>query len=197
MFIRRLGLAEGHLPGAAHLIQLAYLRLRGFVLAVMGCVLCLTAMGAEELRVWHPMPVCFVEPTPDGDSTKQCLEFLDEHWFPPKEIFFAQDLMSLACIVLSLALAFISFALWILFYNARPKNTLLNFFWVGGVLNVLPSFTILIPLLWNMHSLLANEEIKFPTDFRLPALPYEETLGLSIYGLVLISISKPKSRRCP
>nr|XP_008105430.1 PREDICTED: claudin-34 [Anolis carolinensis] len=117
---RKLGLADGKFPDAAWLIHLAYIRLIGFTFAAIGWILCLTAMGVVEWRVWYLMPgtstekirigiwgVCFMEPTPDGDSRKQCLEFLDEHLSLPNEIFLAQDLMSLICIVASLALSFL------------------------------------------------------------------------------------------
>uniref|UniRef100_A0A803T569 Claudin 34 n=1 Tax=Anolis carolinensis TaxID=28377 RepID=A0A803T569_ANOCA len=191
---RKLGLADGNFPDAAQLIHLAYIRLIGFTFAAIGWILCVTAIEAEEWRVWHLKPgtstekiwigiwgVCFMEHTPDGDSRKQCLEFLDEHLSLPMEIFLAQDLMSLVFIVASLALSFLSFALWKLFHKGKPKNVLINFFCIGGVLNFLTSFIILIPLLWNMYSVLVNDSINFPDYFQLPVLPYEQNVGFAIY----------------
>uniref|UniRef100_A0A803TD76 Uncharacterized protein n=1 Tax=Anolis carolinensis TaxID=28377 RepID=A0A803TD76_ANOCA len=151
------------------------------IYVVIGWVLCLIATGADEWRVWHSKDVsgtstakiwtgiwrvCFVGNPPEGEPTKrQCQEFLEQHWSLPMEILIAQDLMPFANVVLSLALVCMSFALWNVFHNVRPEKLLLTFFRVGGVLNLLSGVIILIPLLWNMYSVVINERIVFPGDF--------------------------------
>uniref|UniRef100_A0A803TSU0 Uncharacterized protein n=1 Tax=Anolis carolinensis TaxID=28377 RepID=A0A803TSU0_ANOCA len=185
-----------HCSSAARLLQLAYIRLCGLLLAVIGWVLCLTATGADEWRVWHSKDVpgtspakiwvgiwkvCFVDNPPEGEPTRQCQEFLEQHQSLPTEILIAQDLMPFASVVLSLAIACISFALWNIFHNVRPEKVFLAFFRVGGALTLLSAFITLIPVLWNMYSVVSNERIVFPSDFSLPALPNEQTVGFPIY----------------
>nr|XP_060623090.1 claudin-34 [Anolis sagrei ordinatus] len=194
---QRLGLVEDNSPAAAQLIGLASMRLCGLILAAIGWILCITATGADEWRVWHTTNVpgistgklwvgiwrvCFMVDLHDGEPMKMhCLEFLEQYGTLPKEIFIAQDLMSLASVVLALAVAFMSFALWNVLKNVRQKHVLLIFFRVGGVLTLLSGLIILLPLLWNMYSVLANDGIEFPYPFHLPYLPYEQTVGFAIY----------------
>uniref|UniRef100_A0A803T094 Claudin 34 n=1 Tax=Anolis carolinensis TaxID=28377 RepID=A0A803T094_ANOCA len=197
----KMGLAEGNFPDAARLVHLAYIRLIAFIFMAIGWALCLMATGGEEWRVWDPRPgtgmekmwigiwgVCFVgPPPPDKPKVMQCLEFQDEHFSLPTEIFIAQDLMPLASILASLALAFVSFTLWNLYHKGRPKNFLLIFLWVGGILSLLSGAVSLIPLLWNMHSVIVNEGIVFPESFHLPYLPNEQNIGFAIYAGIVAS----------
>uniref|UniRef100_A0A803TBM4 Uncharacterized protein n=1 Tax=Anolis carolinensis TaxID=28377 RepID=A0A803TBM4_ANOCA len=177
-------------------IQLTYIRLCGLLLAVIGWVLCVIATGADEWRVWHSKDVpgtspakiwvgiwrvCFVDHPPEGEPTRQCQEFLEQHQSLPTEILIAQDLMPFAIVVLSLALVCMFFALWNVFRNARPEKVFLTFFRVGGVLILMSAFIIFIPLMWNIYSVMVNERIVFPGDFSLPALPNEQTVGFPIY----------------
>ncbi|XP_062831340.1 claudin-34 [Anolis carolinensis] len=206
---KRLCLEEDNSPAAAQLIRLTYMRICGLILEAIGWLLCITATGADEWRVWHSnnLPgisngklwigiwrVCFIVDLHDDEPMKMhCLEFLEQYKSLPKEIFIAQDLMSLASVVLSLAMAFMSFALWNVFKNVRQKNVLLILFRVGGILTLLSGLIILLPLSWNMYNVIANEGILFPEPFNLPYLPYEQTVGFAIYvgfsasGILILS----------
>ncbi|KAH0624684.1 hypothetical protein JD844_032387 [Phrynosoma platyrhinos] len=182
---------------ATWLNQVSYIHLGGLFLAVVGWILCVISTAADEWRIWvvEGIPgissdkiwigiwrACFIVDAQDDEPMrKQCLEFLEQYTNLPKEIFIAQDLMSLASVVQSLAISFMSFALWNVFKNAKQKKVLFTFFTIGGILNLISGIIIFVPLSWNLHSVLTEKGIDFPVPFLLPFLPKKQKVGFAIY----------------
>ncbi|XP_042312435.1 claudin-34 [Sceloporus undulatus] len=177
--------------------QVSCIHLGGLFFAVVGWILCVISTAVDEWRLWiiEDVPgissgkiwigiwrTCFmVDAQNDEPMKKECLEFLEQYSSLPKEIFIAQDLMSLASVVQSLAISFMSFALWNVFKNAKQKKVLFTFFTIGGILNLISGIIIFVPLSWNLHSVLTGKGIDFPVPFLLPYLPKKQDVGVAIY----------------
>uniref|UniRef100_A0A8D2KUG0 Uncharacterized protein n=1 Tax=Varanus komodoensis TaxID=61221 RepID=A0A8D2KUG0_VARKO len=168
----------------------------GLFLAILGWIMCVTSTAVEQWRVWHVhnvtgissgivwigiWKVCFMKDATEKNKYFYCEEFTDEHKTLPKEIFIAQDLMALASIVNALAISFMSFALWNVFKTTKQKEALITFFTIGGILNLAAGVIVSIPISWNLHSVLAKEEIEFPEFFQLPRAPKDQYVGTAIY----------------
>ncbi|XP_062983750.1 claudin-34 [Elgaria multicarinata webbii] len=167
------------------------------LLAIIGWILCIISTAGVQWRVWHVdnvtgissgivwvgiWKVCFRhDATPDRNTYLHCEDFTENYRTLPKEIFIAQDLMALASIVNALAIGFMSFALWNVFKNTKQKKALITFFTIGGILNFTSGLIVLVPLSWNLHSVLAKEEIEFPDSFQLPRIPKDQSVGVAIY----------------
>lgn len=179
------------------LAQISCYRLCGLLLALIGWSMCIISTAGDQWRVWHieHMPgvssarlwvgiwrVCFIQDATDEENIHlHCEEFTEEYRTLPKEIFIAQDLMSLAAIVQSLAMGFMVFALWKVHKDAKQKKVLFTFFTIGSILNLISGIIILVPVSWNLYSILMKEGIEFPEFFVLPHSPKEQYVGSAIY----------------
>ncbi|XP_020642426.2 claudin-34 [Pogona vitticeps] len=205
---------------SAWLAQVSCFRFCGFLLAIIGWSMCLMSTAGTQWRVWDIERIpgisserlwigiwraCFIHDKPVEKLYLHCEEFTEEYRTLPKEIFIAQDLMSLAAILQSLAIGFMAFALWNVFKSEKHKKVLFTSFSIGGILNLISAMITLVPISWNLYSVLMNESIEFPEFFVLPESPKEQYVGSAIYegyvasGFMLSSgiviLSKKCSRR--
>ncbi|KAM6448146.1 claudin-34 isoform 1-T3 [Liasis olivaceus] len=171
-------------------------QLCGYLLSILGWIMCVTSTAAEQWRIWHVenvidnpsgvvwvgiWRVCYMYGTNSENIFLRCEDFTEDYKTLPKEIFLAQDLMSLGCIVGAVAICFMTFALWNVFKTITQKTFLLTFFSLGGILNLMAGIMILIPISWNLYSILNNAGIVFPEFFRVPTFPKEQQVGAAIY----------------
>ncbi|KAJ7319611.1 hypothetical protein JRQ81_019122 [Phrynocephalus forsythii] len=205
---------------ATWLAQVSRFHFFGLLLALIGWSLCIMSTAGTQWRVWHIerkpgitsdrlwigiWRVCFIQDNPIDDSIDlHCEEFTEEYRTLPKEIFVAQDLMSLAAILQSLAISFMTFAI---FKGAKQKKALLPFFTIGGILNLISGIITLVPISWNLYSVLKKKGIEFPEFFVLPHSPKEQYAGSAIYmgyvastfllssGIVILSKTCWRSRK--
>ncbi|XP_061485673.1 claudin-34-like [Rhineura floridana] len=188
------------------------LQLCAFVLSILAWIMCISSTATGNWREWHVenrkeitngimfigiWNVCYGHAPNEleEDSYWHCKEFTEQYPTLPKEIFIAQDLMSLASIVNAVAIGFMSFALYNVFKPVKHKNFIFIFFGLGAALNSSAGILVLIPVSWNMYSVLQGQEIHFPISFQLPKVPRKQHIGASIYmgyiaaGLELLSAS--------
>ncbi|XP_029138935.1 claudin-34-like [Protobothrops mucrosquamatus] len=171
-------------------------QLGGYFLGILGSIMCITSTATEHWRIWHvesqdgmyPGVVwigiwraCYLRSTHPEKRYVHCEEFTEDLRMLPKEIFLAQDLMTLSCIVGAVAITLMSFALGIVVKEIRQKKNLFTLFTVGGFLNFLAGIMVFIPIFWNLHSILENRDIQFPESFKMPTLPKSQEVGAAIY----------------
>ncbi|TFK10239.1 Claudin-34 [Platysternon megacephalum] len=175
----------------------SHIPLLGFVLSVLGWILCVISIGLIQWRVWHVdnttiissgtiwigiWDVCFTlnPELANGSSLMLCQSFTTQNTFIPSEIFVAQDLLMLATIMEAVAISFTLFALWSVYKKQLKKHYSLVFFLTGGLLNIISSVFILIPVSWNLHSIIKNRSIAFPPPYHLPSTPKSQKVGAAI-----------------
>ncbi|XP_026558980.1 claudin-34-like [Pseudonaja textilis] len=171
-------------------------QLGGYFLGILGSIMCITSTANERWRIWHvesedglyPGVVwvgiwraCYLHSTHPENRYIHCEEFTENMLLLPKEIFLAQDLMTLSCIVGAVAITIMSFALGIIVKDIGQKKNLFTLFSVGGLLNFLAGILVLIPIFWNLHSILENRNVKFPESFKMPTIPKYQEVGAAIY----------------
>uniref|UniRef100_A0A674I4I8 Claudin 34 n=1 Tax=Terrapene triunguis TaxID=2587831 RepID=A0A674I4I8_9SAUR len=152
-----------------------------FAFGTTGWILCTVSMGLVEWRVWHVDNTTIIS---SGIAWvgiwKVCFISYLHNTFSPSEIFVAQDLLMLATIMEAVAIGFTLFALWGVYKKELKKHYSLVFFLTGGLLNILSSVLILIPVSWNLHSIMKNRSIAFPPSYHLPSTPKSQKVGAAI-----------------
>ncbi|XP_070808212.1 claudin-4-like [Pituophis catenifer annectens] len=171
-------------------------QLGGYFLGILGSIMCIASTAIECWRKWHVesqdglypgvvwvgiWKACYLHSTHPENRYIHCEEFTEDLMMLPKEIFLAQDLMTLSCIVGAVAITVMSFALGIVVKDIGHTHRLFILFSVGGFLNFVAGIMVLIPIFWNLHSILENRHIVFPEFFKMPTVPKHQEVGPAIY----------------
>ncbi|CAM4438521.1 unnamed protein product [Lepidochelys kempii] len=186
------------------LVITSHIQLFGFVLSIFGWILCVISIGFIQWRVWHVdnttiissgtiwigiWEVCFTlnPELANGSSLMLCQRFTPQNTFIPSEIFVAQDLLMLAIIMEAVAIGSTLFTLWNVYKKELKKQYILVFVLTAGLLNITSSVFILIPVSWNLHSIMKNHSIAFPPSYHLPSTPKSQKVGAAIpVGLISV-----------
>lgn len=202
-----------------YLSHSAQAQLGALPLGLLGWTLLAVALGLVEWRMWISSSVasgiawvgvwraCFHthsnEVTP-GFLILHCSNIDFSAAFTPPEICAAQVLMLVA---VGLGLFGNSCALYALrnaFFGIKPRTHLA--FLVGGASNLAAAILALIPLVWNLVSVLTNRSITFPPEFKLPESPDEQRVGGAVWaglvgvalmvvmGMIFVTYKLPKER---
>lgn len=183
---------------ASFLAQTSPFELCGFFLAFIGWCFCISSVSLGQWRQWYIenttefqsgvmwigiWDVCYdTNPSDSSDYFDiTCKPLEGANNFLPKEIYIAQDLMSLCAVVETLAIGFVFFAYWNSIKNGNKMGITVNFFNIGGFLNISSGIMVLVPVTWNMVSVLNNKTIKFPASFNMPSHPKRQQVGLAIH----------------
>ncbi|KAM3875779.1 claudin-34 [Diretmus argenteus] len=174
----------------AHTAHCQFLGLLGGVVA--WCLVMLTA-GLNEWRQWHMDDVSVV---PSGvawvgiwracyySHVRPEFEFCQTiditEGFVPVEISVAQVLMVVAIICGLAANVTAASTMRLVYFSIEDRGDLRRWFLAAGTLYVLTGVTSLVPLVWNMYSVLANSTIDFPPEFFFPAAPDSQEVGSAI-----------------
>ncbi|XP_053312849.1 claudin-34 [Spea bombifrons] len=180
-----------------YLAHTAHLQLAGFAFATVGWILSSVTTGLVQWRVWHVANTtiitsgiawigiwrtCFFSQVlvSPNQEIMYCQEFSVTDSFIPVEIFVAQGLMVVAIILGATGKAFAACGLRNV-YQGSSRITLIHYwFTVGGILNLLSSFCIIIPVAWNLHSVINNYGISFPSTYDMPSSPETQEVGAAI-----------------
>ncbi|GAA6084540.1 claudin-34 [Tachysurus ichikawai] len=171
---------------------MAHWQFFGLVLAVLGLILMIATTGVDDWRVWYVDDVsvitsgtawvgiwraCFYSSI--LDSAKFCRRISITDSFIPPEIAAAQ-VLSMTAVPVGIAANLIAgYAMRLAYFNIDGGHVRL-FFFSAGALYFLTATCSLIPVFWNMNSVLENHTIDFPPEFLLPPAPYKQELGLGI-----------------
>ncbi|XP_053560599.1 claudin-34 [Bombina bombina] len=180
-----------------YLANTANLQLAGFAIVTMGWVLGCISTGLVQWRVWHVenttiitsgiawigiWRACFFSQTLVSTNlrTMYCHEFSAMDSFLPYEIFFAQGLMVTAIILGAAGKALCMFALKNVYQNSSNLSLTTRCFTIGGILDLIAGLCIIIPVAWNLHSVVNNFSISFPSTYYMPTKPEKQEIGAAL-----------------
>lgn len=191
-----------------YLAHTAHAQLCALWLSCVGWALTGVALGLIQWRVWLVSDrevissgvawvgvwrTCFNSHTlvSPGFKVMHCSYISPTEAYTPPEIVTAQVLMLLSLLVGLCGNAGGVYALRNIYFG-REKNLNICFF-TAGALCLLAAVMSLIPLMWNLSSVVTNQTIGFPSEFRMPPAPVSQHVGCGIgvgmVGTVLMIIS--------
>ncbi|XP_056416788.1 claudin-34 [Hyla sarda] len=180
-----------------YLANTANLQMAGFAISTVGWILGSISTGLVQWRVWHIANTtiissgtawigiwrtCFfshVLVSPDL-KTMYCQYYSVTDSFLPKEILVAQGLMLVAIILGAAGKAVCVFGLKNVYQGTSQVSVIPRWFTAGGILILLSSISIIVPVAWNMHSVVSNSSIPFPSTFDIPSSPEKQEVGAGI-----------------
>ncbi|KAF7658555.1 hypothetical protein LDENG_00010620 [Lucifuga dentata] len=190
-----------------YLAQTAHLQFVGLMIGFIAWILTTATTGLNEWRIWHVdnvsvvtsgmawvgiWRVCFYSHVVGSHSQLPTTEFchgigISDH-FVPVEIPVAQVLMMLAVICGLAGNILAVVAMRMAYFSVEDRSHIKLIFPLAGTLYVLTAMCSLVPLLWNMSSVMTNSTIDFPPEFLLPAAPVSQEVGSAI-GLGILASS--------
>ncbi len=192
-----------------YLAHTANAQLGALWLGCVGWTITAVALGLIQWRVWHVSHsevissgvawvgiwrVCFNSHTlvTPGFMVMHCKRISLTEAFTPPDIVTAQVVMLLSLLVGLFGNAGGVYALRNIYFGMENSPIRLTFF-TTGVLCLLAAVMSLIPLLWNLASVVTNQTIAFPPEFKMPHAPDSQYVGsgirVGIVGSVLMFIS--------
>ncbi|TRY58470.1 hypothetical protein DNTS_002079, partial [Danionella cerebrum] len=148
--------------------------------------------GVAWIGVWR---ACFNSHILDSAEICKSISLTDS--FTPPEIAAAQVLCMVAVGVGAVANLLAGFAVRRAMFGVNSGHVRLVFV-MAGFFYWLTAACSLVPVIWNMNSVLSNQTIDFPPDFFLPSSPIKQEVGPGIgFGIssacaLLISIRNQK-----
>ncbi|XP_071368616.1 claudin-34 [Centroberyx affinis] len=189
-----------------YLAHTAHWQFLGLALGVVAWILTMITAGLNEWRLWYVADLsvvtsgvawvgiwraCFYSHALPEMEFCRSIGIADG--FVPVEISAAQALMAAAIVCGLAGNISAAFAMRMVYFSVENRGHIRLVFSVTGALYVLTGLCSLVPLLWNMSSVLTNSTIDFPPDFLLPAAPVSQgvgsAIGVGIVASVLIIIS--------
>ncbi|XP_038571239.1 claudin-34-like [Micropterus salmoides] len=148
--------------------------------------------GVAWVGVWR---VCFNSHTlvTPGFKVMYCKSISLTEDFTPPDIVAGQVLMILSLLVGLCGNAGGVYALRNVYFGIEKSSPIRLGFFTAGALCLLAAVMSLIPLLWNLCSVVTNQTIKFPPEFKMPQAPESQHVGSGIgagmVGTVLMIVS--------
>lgn len=178
-----------------YLAHTGHAQLGGLWLGFVGCTLTAVALGLIQWRVWLVSDrevissgvawvgiwrACFNSRTlvTPGFKVMHCKYISLTDAFTPPEIVAGQVLMFLSVLVGLCGNAGGVYALRNVYFGME-NNSPIPFF-TSGALSLMAAIMSLIPLLWNLSSVVTNQTIKFPPEFQMPQAPDSQYVGCGI-----------------
>lgn len=204
----------------AYLAHSAHYQFVGLVLGFVGWIITACISGVNDWRIWYVddqstitgglawvgvWRACFNSHVLGSSEFCKSIGLTDS--FTPPEIAAAQILCMTAIGVGVAANLLAGYAVRNAYFGIDGGHVRLAFV-MAGSLYWLTAACSLVPVLWNMSSVLANLTIDFPSDFYLPPAPLKQDVGpgigfgigssvmLIISGLLLLCYNHPgKTKR--
>ncbi|KAF1386184.1 hypothetical protein PFLUV_G00115520 [Perca fluviatilis] len=189
-----------------YLAHTAHRQFLGLMAGVMAWILIMTTTGLNEWRLWYVADesvitsgvawvgiwrACFYSHVLPRIENCQSIGISDP--FAPAEIPVAQVLMVLALICGLVGNITAAVAVRMVYFSIENRRNIRLVFVLAGTLYVLTGTLSLVPLMWNMSSVLKNSTIGFPPEFHLPAAPVRQqvgsAIGVGIFASILMLIS--------
>lgn len=176
-----------------YLAHTAHSQFLGLVLGFLAWIFIMVTAGLNEWRLWHvedaPLitsgvawvgiwRVCFHSQA--LSQVENCRSIGISAPFAPAEIPTAQVLMMLGVISGLAANVCGAVAMRLAYFSVRNRRNMRLVFRLAGALYLLTGGMCLVPLLWNMSSVLKNNTIDFPPEFQLPSAPVRQHVGSAI-----------------
>ncbi|KAF7205026.1 claudin-34 [Nothobranchius furzeri] len=184
----------------------AHWQFLGLITGFVAWILTMATAGINEWRLWYVADVsvitsgvawvgiwraCFYSHVLPRTENCQSISILDT--FVPAEIHLAQVLMMLAVISGLVGNVSAAVAMRMAYFSVENRSNIRMVFVMTGVLYLLTATISLVPLVWNMTSVLNNSTIDFPPEFYLPVAPVRQSvgsaIGMGIFASILMLIS--------
>ncbi|KAF6734897.1 Claudin-34 [Oryzias melastigma] len=193
-----------------YLAHTAHVQFGALWMAFIGWTFTAVALGLIQWRVWLVSGsdvitsgvvwvglwrTCFNSHTEvsEGLAIMHCKFISLTETFTPPEVAAGQVLMLLSLIVGLCGNAGGVYAMRNAYFGVKEYSCVRLGFVVTGAFCLLAAVMSLIPLLWNLSSVVANQTIHFPPEFRLPQAPESQHVGCGIWvgmvGTVLMGVS--------
>ncbi|XP_041638292.1 claudin-34-like [Cheilinus undulatus] len=194
----------------AYLAHTAHAQLIALWLGFMGWTLMAVAPGLVQWRVWRVSDTevissgvawvgiwraCFNSHTvvTPGFLVMHCEDIRLSEAFTPPEMAAGQVLMLLSVLVGLCGNAGGVYAMRNIYFGMERNSLIRLAFLITGVLSLLAAVMALIPLLWNIHSVVTNQTVDFPARFKMPPAPDSQQVGggirVGMAGSILMVIS--------
>lgn len=189
-----------------YLTHTAHSQFLGLVLGFLAWIFIMITTGLNEWRLWQVDNVsvitsgvawvgiwraCFYSHV--LPQMENCQSISISAPFVPVEIPVAQVLMMLAVISGLAANIFGAIAMRLAYFSVKNRRNMRLVFMLAGMLYLLTGGMCLVPLLWNMTSVLKNNTIDFPPEFQLPPAPVRQhigsAIGVGIFASIVILLS--------
>lgn len=202
----------------AYLAQSVHRQFVGLVFGFVGWIMMASISGVNDWRIWYVdnrtvitgglawvgvWRACFNSHILDSAEICNSIGLTDS--FTPPEIAAAQVLCMTAIGVGVVANLVAGYAVRNATLGVDGGRVRLAFV-MAGSLYWLTAVCTLVPVIWNMSSVLANLTIDFPPDFYLPSAPVKQKVGpgigfgigsaclLIVSGLLLLCYRYPKTK---
>ncbi|XP_046892674.1 claudin-34-like [Hypomesus transpacificus] len=192
--------------GSVYLAHTAHWQLLGLMVGCSGWILTMVTAGLNEWRRWYVSDVtvvtsglawvgiwkaCFYSHA--LPTLEVCRNMGISEEFVPLEISMAQVLVMLAVVVGLAGNVAASFAMRNVYHTVENRDNTRLLFSLAGTLYMFTAWCSLLPLFWNMSSVLTNRTIDFPPEFQLPSAPVRQEvgygIGVGIFASVLVLVS--------
>ncbi|XP_030600260.1 claudin-34-like [Archocentrus centrarchus] len=193
-----------------YLAHTAHAQFGALWLACLGWMLTGVALGLIQWRVWHVSDrevissgvawvglwrACFNSYTvvSEGFRIMYCRYIRLTDSFTPPEIAAGQVLMLLSLLVGLCGNAGGVYSMRNAYFGKGKISLIRPGFIFTGALCLLAAGTSLVPLLWNLSTVVTNQTINFPPEFKLPPAPESQHVGggiaVGIVGSTLMIVS--------
>uniref|UniRef100_A0A3Q1EAN5 Uncharacterized protein n=1 Tax=Acanthochromis polyacanthus TaxID=80966 RepID=A0A3Q1EAN5_9TELE len=163
-------------------------------------ILTMTTAGIDDWRIWQVDNVSVIDSGVAWvgiwracfhshvlPKMENCWSISISNSFVPVEIIVAQVMMMLAVICGLAGNMTAAVAVRMVYFSVENRRHIRLAFAAGGILYLLTATLCLVPLVWNMTSVLNNRTIDFPPEFHLPAAPVTGHVTLTINHLSKLS----------
>ncbi|XP_059535616.1 claudin-34-like [Myotis daubentonii] len=166
-----------------------------FSLNILGWILSMICMGLAEWRVWYMESssapsrglacigmwrVCTYQHNSPHGRVIACHRYSYSDTYLPLDIRIAQNLLLAASLLGLLGKVLTVKGLLRVYAGHRQKNTICNLFCASGVLSIIAGAFIFTAVIWNNHSVLNEEGIRFPPSFHIPFRPDRQETGTTV-----------------
>ncbi|XP_053273534.1 claudin-34-like [Pleuronectes platessa] len=193
-----------------YLAHTAHAQLGALGLSCVGWTLTAVAFGLIQWRVWLVSDsevissglawvglwrTCFNSHTlvSPGFKIMHCRYIGLTEAFTPPEIRAGQVLMVLSLLAGLCGNAGGVYALRNVYFGMGKESPLRLSFSTGGALCLLAAAMSLIPLVWNLTSVVTNQNISFPPEFKMPQAPDSQYagcgIGVGMVGTIMMIVS--------
>ncbi|XP_031707541.1 claudin-34-like [Anarrhichthys ocellatus] len=193
-----------------YLAHTGHAQLGALGLSCVGWTLTAVALGLIQWRVWLVSDrevitsgvawvgiwrACFNSHThvTPGFRIMHCRYISLTEAFTPPEIVAGQVLMLLSLLVGLSGNACGVYALRNVYFGMEKSSPIRSAFFTTGALCLSAAVMSIIPLLWNLSSVVTNQTITFPPEFKMPQAPDSQHVGCGIWvgmvGTVLMVVS--------
>ncbi|XP_022055966.1 claudin-34 [Acanthochromis polyacanthus] len=189
-----------------YLAQTAHWQFWALITGFLAWILTMTTAGIDDWRIWQVDNVSVIDSGVAWvgiwracfhshvlPKMENCWSISISNSFVPVEIIVAQVMMMLAVICGLAGNMTAAVAVRMVYFSVENRRHIRLAFAAGGILYLLTATLCLVPLVWNMTSVLNNRTIDFPPEFHLPAAPVSQeigsAIGVGLFSSILMLIS--------